>query len=62
MSRRQRNLPRITRDNPERRKTDFDRRRHGHFYRLMYGLTLLPLGQLLNAVSGGRIPVRAGDN
>ncbi len=62
MSRRHRHTPRIGANAPERRKNLFDRRQSGSMYRLFYGFTLLPLGRLLHAVSGGRVPVRAGDN
>ena len=58
MDRRMCHTPRFGRDLPERRKILFDRRRHGPVWRFAYGVTLLPLGRLLNAVSGGRIPVR----
>ena len=62
MSRRHRHTPRIGGSAPERRKTLFDRRQRGPMYRFFYGLTLLPLGRLLNTLTGGRVPVRAGDN
>lgn len=62
MERRQRHLPRLGGSRPERRKALFDRRQHGPVTRFLYGITLLPLGFVLNRVSGGRIPVRAGEN
>ncbi|BDU72731.1 hypothetical protein [Mesoterricola silvestris] len=62
MSRRQRHTPRIGGNAPERRKALFDRRRRGPVFRFVYGVTLLPLGHLLHTLTGGRIPVRAGDN
>ena len=62
MTRRQRHETLIGQKKHERRKAVFDRRRHGGFYRFVYGVTLLPLGRILNAVSAGRIPVRGGEN
>ncbi|BDU75737.1 hypothetical protein [Mesoterricola sediminis] len=62
MDRRQRHTSRLGGSQPERRKTLFDRRQSGPVVRFLYGLTLLPLGHVLNRVSGGRIPVRAGQD
>lgn len=59
MDRRQRHTPRLGGARPERRKTLFDRRRHGPLARFVFGVTVLQVGRLLNRVSGGRIPVRA---
>jgi hypothetical protein len=62
MGRRLRHTPRLGGKKPERRKAVFDRRRRGPVLRFLYALTFLPLGRLLHAASGGRIPVRMGDN